>query len=131
MPQDFYTILWSVVGLIATGLATWLTSFVVGWLNQKIKDKKIARWSTTLFEIIMRAVQSIFQDFVETLKNNNKFTPEAQKEAKDRAYNIIVSQLTPEIKQYITDNFGDMKEYLFNQIEAMIYQLKNKNKEKF
>ena len=131
MPQDFYTILWSVVGLIATGLATWLTSFVVGWLNQKIKDKKIARWSTTLFEIIMRAVQTIFQDFVETLKNNNKFTPEAQKEAKDRAYNIIVSQLTPELTKYITDNFGDMKEYLFNQIEAMIYQLKNSNKEKF
>ena len=130
MPQEFYTILWSVVGLIVTGLATWLTSFVVGWLNQKIKDKKIARWSTTLFEIIMRAVQTVFQEFVETLKNNGKFTPEAQKEAKDRAYKVIVSQLTPEITQYITDNFGDMKDYLFNQIEAMIYQLKNSNKEK-
>ena len=131
MPENFYTILWSAVGLIVTGLATWLTSFVVGWLNQKIKDKKIARWSTTLFEIVMRAVQTIFQETVETLKNNDKFTPEAQKEAKAKAYNIIVSQLTPEIKKYITDNFGEMEEYLSNQIEAMIYQLKNKNKEKF
>ena len=78
----------------------------------------------------MRAVQTVFQEFVETLKNNGKFTPEAQKEAKDRAYKVIVSQLTHEITQYITDNFGDMKDYLFNQIEAMIYQLKNSNKEK-
>mgnify|MGYP003305359781 CR=1 FL=1 len=131
MPQDFYTILWSIVGLIGTGLATWLTSVIVGWLNQKIKDKKIARWSTALFEIVMRAVQTIFQEFVETLKNDGKFTPAAQKEAKDKAYNVIVSQLTPELTKYITDNFGDMKEYLFNQIEAMIYQLKNSNKEKF
>lgn len=123
--EQFYAILWSVVGTVLTGLATWLTAFIVGWLNQKIKDKKIARWATEITQIIMAAVKAVFQEFVETLKKNGKFDEAAQKEAKERAYNIIVSQLSEELKAYITENFGDMKEYLMNQIEAMIYQLKN------
>lgn len=122
--EHFYEILWSIVGAVGMGLATWLTSFIVGWLNQKIKDKKLARWSTALFEIIMNAVKTVFQEFVDVLKKAGKFDEAAQKEAKEKAYNIIVSQLTPELKKYIEDNFGDMKEYLLNQIEAMIYQLK-------
>lgn len=94
-------------------------------MNQKIKDKKLARWSSDVFQIIMNAVQTVFQEFVEVLKKDGKFTPEAQKEAKERAYTIIVGQLSSELKTYLTDNFGDMKEYLMNQIEAMIYRLKN------
>ena len=122
--EQFYVILWSAVGLIVSGLATWLTTFLVGLLNQKIKDKKLARWSSEVFQIIMNAVQTVFQEFVEVLKKEGKFTPEAQKEAKERAYAIIVGQLSGELKDYITANFGDMKEYVMNQIEAMIYQLK-------
>lgn len=120
----FWPIFWSIVGIILSGLATWLTTFVVGLLNQKIKDKKLARWSSELFTIIMSAVQTVFQSFVDTMKKAGKFDESAQKEAKEKAYNIIVSQLTPELKKYIQDNFGDMKEYLMNQIESMIYNLK-------
>lgn len=120
----FWPIFWGIIGTIGTGLATWLTSFIVGWLNQKIKDKKLARWSSELFQIIMSAVQTVFQSFVDVLKKEGKFGPEQQEEARQRAYNIIVNQLTPELKTYITENFGDMKEYLLNQIEAMIYNLK-------
>lgn len=41
--NQFYAILWSIIGTIGTGLATWLTALLVDFLNQKIKDKKIAR----------------------------------------------------------------------------------------
>lgn len=122
--EMFWPIFWSIIGTIGTGLATWLTTFLVGLLNQKIKDKKLARWSSELLQIIMSAVQTVFQEFVDTMKKAGKFDEIAQKEAKERAYNIIITQLTPELKNYITDNFGEMKEYLMNQIEAMIYQLK-------
>lgn len=122
--EQFYVILWSAVGVIVSGLTTWLTTYIVGLLNQKIKDTKLARWSTALTEIIMRAVQTVFQEFVETLKKNGKFDEAAQKEAKERAYAIITGQLSNELKDYITENFGDMKDYLMNQIEAMVYQLK-------
>ena len=122
----FWQIFWSAVGIIVTGLISWLTGYVVGLLNQKIKDKKLARWSSEIWQIVMSAVQTVFQEFVDVLKKNGKFDEKAQKEAKDRAYKIIVSQLTPELKSYIEDNFGDMKEYLMNQIESMIYNLKTK-----
>lgn len=120
----FWPIFWGIIGTVGTGLATWLTTFVVGLLNQKIKDKKLARWSSELFQIIMSAVQTVFQEFVDTMKKAGKFDEAAQKESKERAYKIIISQLTPELKTYITDNFGDMKDYIMNQIEAMIYNLK-------
>ncbi len=123
--EQFYVILWSAVGVVVTGLATWLTSFVVGWLNQKIKDKKLARWSSELFTIVMNAVQTVFQEFVDTMKKEASWNADAAKEAKERAYKIITSQLTDDLRKYITDNFGDMKEYILNQIEAMIYNLKN------
>ncbi len=120
----FWPIFWGIIGTIGTGLATWLTTFIVGLLNQKIKDKKLARWSSELLQIIMSAVQTVFQSFVDVLKKEGKFGPEQQKEAKDKAYNIIVSQLTPDLRTYIEENFGDMKNYIMNQIEAMIYNLK-------
>ena len=123
--DQFYTILWSAIGIIATGLATWLTTVGVNWLNTKIKDKKVAKWTSDIYQIVMTSVQSVFQSFVDTLKKTNKFDADAQAEAKERAYKIIVSELTPELKKYIEDNFGDMKEYIMNQIEAMIYTLKN------
>ena len=122
--EAFWPIFWSIIGTVGTGLATWLTAYLVGLMNQKIKDKKLARWSSELFQIIMGAVQTVFQSFVDTLKKEGKFTKEAAAEAKEKAYAIIMSQLTPELKAYITDNFGDMKEYLMNQIESMIYNLK-------
>ena len=122
--ENFWPIFWSIIGVIGTGLASWLTTYIVGLLNQKIKDKKVARWASELFKIIMSAVQAVFQEFVDTMKKEGKWNEDAAKEAKERAYKIIVSQLTPELKKYIEDNFGDMKDYLMNQIEAMIYNLK-------
>lgn len=98
---------------------------MTNWLNKKIKDKDLARWATQLFDIIMSAVKAVQQEFVDTLKKNGKFDAAAQAEAKERAYKIITSQLTVELKEYVEKNFGDMKEYLMNQIEAMLYQLKN------
>lgn len=124
MPQEFYAILWSIVGTVVTALASWGVATLIAWMNGKIKDQKLARWSTAVLQIIFSAVQTVFQEFVEVMKKEGTFTSEAQKEAKERAYNIIINQLTPELKKYIEDNFGDMKEWIMNQIESAIYQLK-------
>lgn len=123
--QDFISILWGLLGTILTTLVTFGTTKLIQWMNTKIKDKDIARWSTQITEIVMSAVQSVFQSFVQTLKENGKFDKTAQEEAKNAALEIILKQLTPELKKYIEDNFGDMKTWLGTQIEAAIYQLKN------
>ena len=64
----------------------------------------------------------------DTMKKNGSFTPEAQAEAKEKALEIIFKQLTPELTDYIKTNFGDIKEWLSNKIESVIYSLKATNK---
>lgn len=122
--EQFYAILWTAVGTAVTGLISWLTIVITNFFNSKIKDKKMAKIATDITVIITNAVQTVFQTFVDVMKKAGTFNAEAQAEAKERALAIINSQLTPELKEYISNNFGDVQEYLKNRIESIIYSLK-------
>jgi len=122
--DQFYAILWTAVGTAVTGLISWLTIVITNFFNSKIKDKKMAKIATDITVIITNAVQTVFQTFVDVMKKAGTFNAEAQAEAKERALTIINSQLTPELKDYISSNFGDVQEYLKNRIESIIYSLK-------
>ena len=121
---SFWPIFWSVIGTGLTALMSWGVSRLIVWLNGKIKDEKMRRHAQAIIEIVYNAVQAVFQTFVEALKDDGKFTEEEQKIAKQKCMDIILGQLTPELKAYIEENFGDLTAYLSNQIEAVIYQLK-------
>lgn len=122
--DQFYAILWTAVGIIITGLATWLMTVLTNFFNSKIKDKKMAKIASDISNIIINSVKAVFQSFVDVLKKEGKFDAEKQAEAKEKALEIINSQLTTELKEYISANFGDIQEYLKNQIESVIYALK-------
>lgn len=124
MPAEAWNIIWSVVGIVATGLISWATTALVSWLNTKIKNEKASKWASDLTTIVSNAVLSVTQTFVDVMKANGEFDEKAAKEAKEKALAIITGQLTPELKNYITSNFGDMTEYLGNLIEATIQSLK-------
>ena len=128
MPQEVLNIILSAVSIAVTGLASWAVGLLISWMNKKIKDQTLAKHLTAVTQIVTDAVMNVFQSFVETLKNNGKFDEAAQKEAKERALDIIMKQLTPELKDYITNNFGDLTEWLSNKIESVIYGLKATNK---
>ena len=117
-------IIFSCVGIVLTGLCSWLTTKLITWLNTKIKDKKVAGYITSITEIVMSAVKQVMQTYVDSLKQEGAFTEDKQKEALEKCLTIIESQLTDELKSYITENFGDMTSYLQTQVEAMIYNLK-------
>lgn len=125
MPQELVTILWGALGTLVTAFIGWLSTTAIIWLNQKIKDQKLARWSSAVAKILFDAVQTVQQTFVDEMKKAGKFDAEAAKQAKDKAMAIVKSQLTEELRKYITDNFGDMEEWLMNQIEAIIGSLKH------
>lgn len=126
--NEITTIIFSGIGVIITGLCTWISSRLISWLNSKIKDKQLAKWSTALATIILDSVKNVFQTYVESLKQEGAFTKEKQEEALTKCLDIIKNQLTPELKEYVQTNFGDMETYLKNQIEAVIYSLKNNTK---
>lgn len=124
MPEELKSILITCVSVILTGLASWLTTYLVSLINSKIKDAKMAKWLTQITQIVMDSVKTITQTFVDTLKKDGKFDEEHQKEAMNKCMELIQSQLTEDAKQFIKDNFGDIQVWLRSQIESMIYSLK-------
>lgn len=128
MSQEVLNIILSGVSIIVTGLASWGVGVLISWMNSKIKDQTLAKHLAAVTQIVTDAVMNVFQSFVETLKANGNFDESAQKEAKERAYAIIMEQMTPELIDYVKDNYGELESWINNKIESVIYTLKSTNK---
>lgn len=73
----------------------------------------------------MDAVKCVFQTYVEALKKEGSFNKDAQLIALNKAKDIVLAQLSDDIKDYIDKNFGDIDTWINTQIEASINTLKN------
>ena len=67
---------------------------------------------------------TITQTYVDNMKKQNAFDGEAQKNALNKCLGIINTQLTQELRDYVEENFGDIKSYLVTLIESTIASLK-------
>lgn len=95
------------------------------FIDSKVKDTKgnaLLKQATT---VVLNAVRATFQTYVESLKNSGSFDGEAQIKALNQAKDTALSQLTTEVKDYITSNFGDLNSWITTQIESSINLLKN------
>lgn len=122
--NQFWATFWSIVGPLIIALLTWIAKGITSWLASKTSSEKGNKFVNDISDIIFNAVICITQSFVDDLKKADKFGPKEQEEAKEKAYNIVVSQLTPKLKKYIEDNFGDVREYVLTKIEAVLWQTK-------
>jgi ribosome-binding factor A len=125
MNQILLNILAAVTTCIILPLISFLGIKLSQWLSTKIKDEKAAKLLTQATEIVVTAVKSVFQTYVESLKNSGTFDKTAQLEALNKAKAIVTSELTVELKDFIVANYGDLESWIINQIEASIYKLKN------
>ena len=125
MNQILLNILAAVTTCIILPLISFLGIKLSQWLNTKIKDEKARKLFTQATEIVTNAVRTTFQTYVESLKNSGSFGKDEQLEALNRAKAIITSELTEELKTFISENYGDLTAWISNQIEASIYKLKN------
>ena len=125
MNQILLNILAAVTTCIVLPLISFLGIKLSQWLSTKIKDEKAAKLLTQATEIVVTAVKSVFQTYVESLKNSGTFDKTAQLEALNKAKAIVTSELTVELKDFIVANYGDLEGWITNQIEASIYKLKN------
>ncbi|MCK9493590.1 MAG: hypothetical protein M0Q00_04385 [Acholeplasmataceae bacterium] len=57
---------------------------------------------------------------MESLKKSGAFDKEAQKTALNLAKQEVMRELNIETKEFITINYGDLSNYITNQIEAII-----------
>ena len=129
MSDFFVEYILPALGILLSGLATWLTTVGVKWLNSKIKNKELAALAETVVIIATRAVKATYQTYVESIKGTDAWTEEAQKKALHDALETAKKELSTEALVYIEKQHGNVDEYLINLIESILYDLKNKPEE--
>lgn len=123
-------ILINIISVVVTSIVLPLLSIagakLVQLINSKIKNNKAANFLSTATTIIINAVRSVFQTYVEALKKEDKFDEASQKHALLKARDIALNQMTDDVKNYITSTYGDLDTWINTNIEATINILKNK-----
>lgn len=119
----------SVVSIVLTALASWGVAKLTEFINSKIGDKQAQDMLNSAVTVVTDVVKQVYQTYVESLKGQNAFTEEAQKTALANALETIKAILPEKVKTYLTVNYGDIEAWLTTQIEAAIYNLKNKSTE--
>jgi hypothetical protein len=124
MNEIIISIISVVVTSVLLPLITYAGIKLSEYLQTKIKDEKQRKLLINITGIITSNVQSVFQTFVEGLKKDNKFNRDEQLKALNKAREAIIKELSSEAISYITENYNDVCDWLNNQIESTIYQLK-------
>lgn len=125
--MDWNEIILTVVSIIFTALATWGIGILKTWLNIKIKDKTVLKCINNVIEAVDTVVKFTYQTYVENIKGSGLWDEVAQKEALNKALICARAQLSSEAKEYLSENFNDLDEYLKSRIESAIYDLKRNN----
>jgi len=127
--MEWQNIIISVIGIVLTSLASWAMTRLIAWLNAILADGKAKTLINEAITTITSVVEATYQTYVQSLKENNLFTAEAQKTALNKAVETAKSQLASGVTDYLKKNGVDINSWLETQIESIIYKLKNQNKQ--
>ena len=121
----------NIISVVVTSIVLPLISIagakLIQFINSKIKNNKAADLLTTATTIVINAVRSVFQTYVEALKKEGSFNKDAQIIALNKAKDIALTQMTDEVKNYLVTTYGSLDSWLDINIEATINILKNKS----
>ena len=121
----------NIISVVVTSIVLPLISIagakLIQFINSKIKNNKAADLLTTATTIVINAVRSVFQTYVEALKKEGSFNKDAQIIALNKAKDIALTQMTDEVKEYLVSTYGSLDSWLDTNIEATINILKNKS----
>lgn len=125
--MNLQTFLTTVFEFIISPLLILLTSFAVKWINARANNLKaetdnqiVQKYIDMLNKTIATTVTAVNQTYVDDLKNKNAFTIEAQKEAFQRVYDVVINSLTEEAGFYLAEIINDLDAYVRNKIEEQV-----------
>lgn len=108
-----------------------LTKFLVDYLSAKRDeinsktDSEIAqKYTNMIYQTVVDCVIATNQTYVDSLKKSGSFDEAAQKEAFNRTMSAIMTILSDDAKEYITEATGDLNTYLTQLIEAEVNKRK-------
>lgn len=108
-----------------------LTKFLVNYLsakrdeiNSKTDNEIAQKYTNMIYQTVVDCVIATNQTYVDSLKKSGSFDEAAQKEAFNRTMNAIMTILSDDAKEYITEATGDLNTYLTQLIEAEVNKRK-------
>lgn len=125
--MDWLSLLYQILEVCIIPLLGILTTYIILYIQTKKKEIQIKvnndladKYIAMVSDTITACVVATNQTYVETLKKENAFTAEAQKEAFNLTYNAVMEILTDEAKIYLKEIYGDVSKYITNKIEAEV-----------
>lgn len=124
--MDWQSIIIKIVSALLATLGAWVLAKVKSLINIKIKNEKTRNLLQGATNVVSNAVKATYQTYVESIKGTDAWTKDAQEEALKLAIAAARMQLSADVEKFINDNFGDVETWIKSQIEATLYDLKNK-----
>ena len=126
--MEFLMELLKIVIMIVVPVATSvLTYYAQKYFNQLIDENVSDEMEATLtkgFQILMDSVNYVQQTYVDSLKQQDKFTAEAQKEAFELAKKRAIELMNQYTQDAIIHIYGNLDTYIDTMIESIINQNK-------
>lgn len=108
-----------------------LTKYLVDYLtakrneiNSKTDNETAQKYTNMIYQTVVDCVIATNQTYVDSLKKSGSFNEAAQKEAFNRTMNAIMTILSDDAKEYITEATGDLNTYLTQLIESEVNKRK-------
>lgn len=113
--------------LVIIPLLAALTVYAVKWINAQANNLKnktdndiLDKYLEMLANTISKCVIATNQTYVESLKKEGKFDAEAQKVAFKKTYDAVMSIISIDMVEYLTEFVGDFETFLMQSIEAEV-----------
>lgn len=129
--MDWLSILQQIFELCIIPLLGIVTKFAIDYIAQKKEQIKAQtnnelaqKYLDILNDTIAKCVTATNQTYVESLKEQNAFDANAQKEAFNKTYNAVIGTLGDEANKYLPMVIGDLQTYITERIEASVKESK-------
>ena len=120
-----------VLYLIITGILPLLITYGILFLKVKIKEQEknlendqLVKYIDAATDAISKAVLTVNQTYVDSLKKQGKFDEEAAKTAKQMAIDKAKAWITEDSKAAIETLYSDFEAYLNDAIEELVRENK-------
>lgn len=119
LEQVFNVVLIPLLGVATTALVVFISAKTKE-LKKKYNNDLFSKYADMLEQTIISCVMATNQTYVETLKKEGKFDIEAQKIAFNKTFSAVITILSDDAYDYLSEAIGDLEEYITNRIEAQV-----------
>lgn len=119
LEQIFNVVLIPLMGVATTALIIFITTKTKE-LKKKYDNELFSKYADMLEQTIISCVIATNQTYVEALKKEGRFDAEAQQIAFDKTFSAVITILSDDAYDYLSEAIGDLEEYITNRIEAEV-----------